>query len=93
MLALIWRPRLGDARHVFGDCCAFTASLLLVSILERWLAGSAVVEWAVTYLVVFSLLETLHDEPWSSASRGGVAMPAQFDLGFAMAVEDGLAIW
>ena len=93
ILTWLWRPAPAQTRHVFGDCCAFTASLLLIAMLERWLAGSALLESGTTYLVIFSLLEALHAEPWSTASRGGVALPAQYDLGFATAMEDGLAIW
>lgn len=85
--------RAQQKKHVFQDACAFGASLLLITVLERWLAGSALIEAGATYLTVFCLLEAIHDEPWSSASRGGVVMPAQYDLGFAAAIEDGLAIW
>lgn len=80
-------------RHSFADVCAFGVSLLLTAALERWLSGSGALEAATTYLVVFSVLEVLHAEPWSPAARGGSAMPAQSALGLAIAVEDGLAIW
>lgn len=92
LLAFFSGPR-APKQHVFADCCAFGMSLFLIAILERWLQGSALIESATTYLTVFALLELLHQEPWTTASRGGVALPAQYDLGFAAAMEDGLAIW
>jgi hypothetical protein len=81
-------------RHSFGDICAFGTSLLLITELEHWLNGSDATEAATVYLVVFCVLEVLHQEAsWSTAARGGSVIPAQGTLGLALATEEGLVIW